>query len=311
MSFLEVVAAYFTSQPAMGTLAMLYSSLFILFVVFKLEKQRPRTRLRILFGFFVTNVFTWSFLASSLLLCGAFLGLYQSGSELDAIRTVFALAIVTSVVIALPTSVLVTFKVPNAITRRLAEELSEPASSILDPAKRMAKGLGIFVLRLLQSPSPVPFAYSIGGTEGVIVVSEGLLARLDKEEVETVLAHEIAHIRNNDTRLNTIIAVYRRFLFFDPFIRLLERAVYSEKEFSADELSARETQKPLSLASALLKISSANTGGSSSAKVEELSILERQGSQTPQRQGKDRAAREDRGRVRGANRSRSSSSVDV
>ena len=98
-----------------------------------------------------------------------------------------------------------------------------------------------------------------------MVVSEGLVTQLDEDEVETVLAHELAHLKNHDTALNTVVAVYRRVLFFDPFIRLLERAIYGEKEFSADELSARETKKPLSLASALLKISSAQSGGRAAA----------------------------------------------
>jgi Zn-dependent protease with chaperone function len=273
MTFLEVLAAYFTSQPTVTALGVLYSSLLVLFMLFKLERYQPRRRLRILFGFFVTSIFTWSFLASSLIFCRAFLGLYESGMDFDAISTVFGLAILTSVVVALPFSFLVTFKVPNAMTRRLAGELSEAENFVAAPARRIAKNLGVLVLRLLQSPSPLPFAYSIGGTEALIVVSEGLIASLDGDEVETVLAHEIAHIRNNDTRLNTIIAVYRRFLFFDPLMRLIERAVYNEKEFSADELSARETRKPLSLASALLKISSAHPIAWSPARIEGLSIL--------------------------------------
>jgi Zn-dependent protease with chaperone function len=273
MNFLQVLAAYFTSQPIAAILGMLYASLILLFTLFKLERHHPQRRLRILFGFIVTNVFTWTFLASSLLLCGAFLGLYQNGLDLDAVRTVFGLSILTSLLLAVPLSFLVTFKVPNAITRRLAQELSEPESSVIDPALRMAKNLGIVVLRLLQSPSSVPFAYSIGGTEGTIVISKGLVTRLDRDEVETVLVHEIAHIKNHDTRLSTIVAVYRRFLFFDPFMPFVERAVCGEKEFSADELSARETQKPLSLASALLKISSANPIDKSHMNVKGLSIL--------------------------------------
>lgn len=274
MSFLDFAATYFTSQPILVTLALFYSSLALLLVLFKFEKNRPQRRLRILFVSFAGVIATWSFIASSLLLCGAYIGLYQAGEDLAAVRTVFSLALLASIVVATLLSAFVTLKVPGAIARRLVEELGEPEGAVVDMARRMAKDFSVSLLRMLMSPSEVPFAYSLGGAEGVMVVSRGLLAQLDEDEVETVVAHELAHVKNNDTGLSTIMAVYRRVLFFDPFIRLLERAIYSEKEFSADDLSARQTQKPLSLASALLKISSAQTGGrGSGVKVEGLSIL--------------------------------------
>ena len=260
MSLFDFAAAYFSSRPAIVVIALLYSSLVILSVSFKLERHQPRRRLLMLFSSFVVAISAWSFLASSLILCGAFMGLYQAGDELAAVRTVFGFALLTSVVVALPVSAVVTLKVPRAITRKLVEELVEPESAVVEMVKDIARNLGVSILRTLQSPSGIPFAYSVGGGEGVIVVSKGLVAQLDEDEVETVLAHELAHVKNHDNGLNTLIAVYRTVLFFDPFMRLLEGAIHGEKELSADEVSARETNKPLSLASALLKISSAQSG---------------------------------------------------
>jgi Zn-dependent protease with chaperone function len=274
MSFFDFAVTYFTSQPTIVAVGLFFSSLALLFVLFKLEKYRPQRRLQILFASFAVVISAWSFVASSLLLCRAFIGLYQAGGDLVAVRTVFSLAILFSVIVALPVSALVTLKVPGAITKRLVDDLGEPEGAIVDMARKMANHFGISILRILQSPSGIPFAYSVGGAEGVIVISEGLVTHLDNDEIETVLAHELAHVKNHDTRLNTIVAVYRKIMFFDPFIRLLEWAIHSEKEFSADELSARETKKPLSLASALLKISSAQSGGKGlEIKTEGLSIL--------------------------------------
>jgi Zn-dependent protease with chaperone function len=273
LTFLYFATTYFTARPVLVTLALLFSSLAVLFVLFKFEKYRPQARVRILFASFAVVISIWSFLASSLLLCDAFIGLYQSG-EYVAVRTIFSLALLASLVVALPLSAFATFKVPGVITKRLTKELAEPDVAVIEMMRRMAKDFRISVLSVLQSPSGVPFAYSVGSAESVIVVSKGLTAKLDEDELETVLAHELAHVKNHDTGLNTIIAVYRKVLFFDPFIRLLERAIYSEKEFSADELSARETKKPLSLASALLKIGSAQSGSTGPrAKIEGLSIL--------------------------------------
>ncbi len=276
MSFLDFAAAYFTSQPALLVLALLYSSLAILLVAFKFERRRPRRRLRILFASFTGAISAWGFLASSLVLCDAFIGLYQAGDEIAAVRTVFGLSLLATILLALAVSAFVTLEVPQIISKRLVEELGEPETAVVEMARAVAKDLGVSTLRMLQSPSGIPFAYSVGGAEGVIVVSKGLVSQLNEDEVETVLAHELAHVKDHDNRLNTLIAVYRRFLFFDPFMHLLEGAIHSENEFSADEVSARETRKPLSLASALLKISSARCGGwGSSFKIEGLPILGR------------------------------------
>lgn len=274
MTFLDFAVTYFSSQPILFTLALLFSSMMLLLVLFRLEKYRPQRRSRILFASFTVEMLTWSFLAASLLFCRAFLGLYQSGADLAAVKEVFGVSILASLAAALPLSLFVTLKVPGAIARRLVDDLPEPENALFELTKRMSKDFGISILRVLQSPSFLPFAYSVGGPAGVVVVSKGLVTQLDEDEVETVLAHELAHVKNHDTSLNAVIAVYRRVLFFDPFIRLLERVLCAEKEFSADELSARVTKKPLSLASALLKISSAQSGGQRSGeRIQGLSIL--------------------------------------
>jgi Zn-dependent protease with chaperone function len=271
LGLLDFASGYFTSQPTLVTLALMYSLLALLFIVFKLEKRHPQTRMRILFASFAVVISMWSFVASSLLICNAFLGLYEVNEGL-AVGTVFGLALLASLLIALPLSAFVTFRVPEAVTGRLLERLPVTKVAVTETADRIAKDLGVPAFRVLQSPSGVAFAYSVESAQSVMVVSEGLTSRLDGDELETVLAHELAHLKNHDSLLNTVIAVYRRVLFFDPFIRVLQRATYSENEFSADELSARVTAKPLSLASALLKISTAQSG-SPPSKAEGLSVL--------------------------------------
>jgi Zn-dependent protease with chaperone function len=274
LGFIEFAETYFASQPVLAALALLFSSLAFLLVLLRLERYSPRRRLRVLFASFAVEISIWSFLAFSLLFCRALLGLYRTVGELETIRTVFSLAILASLAVALPLAAFVTFKVPARIASRLIDDLPEPVGPMMESARRMARDFGVSALRVLVSPGDVPFAYSVGGAEPVVVVSKGLFSQLDDDEVETVLAHEFAHVKNHDTGLNAIIAVYGRVLVFDPFIRLLEGAIYAENEFSADELSARETGKPLSLASALLKISSGQSGGRAPpARVEGLSIL--------------------------------------
>ena len=85
-------------------------------------------------------------------------------------------------------------------------------------------------------------------------MSEKLLSLLKKDELEAVMAHELAHIKNSDTTLKALVTAYKTFLPIDPVVRLVEAAFHREREMAADETAAKTTKKPLSLASALLKI---------------------------------------------------------
>jgi heat shock protein HtpX len=64
------------------------------------------------------------------------------------------------------------------------------------------------VPRLAIMPTDVPNAFSAGrnARNAIVVVTRGLVARLDEQEIEAVLAHELAHIANRDAIVMTIAA---------------------------------------------------------------------------------------------------------
>jgi len=77
---------------------------------------------------------------------------------------------------------------------------------------------------------------------------------LSKDEMETVLAHELANVKNKDNRYLPFFHVLSMLSFFDPLTRYLKRRLLKRHEFVADEIAAMTTGKPLSLACALLKL---------------------------------------------------------
>ncbi len=100
----------------------------------------------------------------------------------------------------------------------------------------------------------VPNAFTLGRKDRPkLVITDGLLD-LNYEEVKAVFAHELAHVKSNDSLIKTVASVMRSFLFFDPVTRFVYSKIYVEKEFVADERSARVTGKPGDLVSALRKI---------------------------------------------------------
>lgn len=148
---------------------------------------------------------------------------------------------------------------------------------------------------IVDDPSPNAFATGRSPEEGIVVVTSGLMDILDRDELQGVVAHEIAHIRNSDVRLMTTLAVVAGLipLLADLFLRdlwhggrrrrssnsgnagaliflaiaivlailaplfskLLELAVSRRREFLADATAAHLTRNPEGLASALNKIS--------------------------------------------------------
>src|SRR5581483_2645163 len=57
---------------------------------------------------------------------------------------------------------------------------------------------------IIEDSAPNAFATGITPEKGAVAFTTGLLAKLNREELEGVAAHELAHIRNYDIRLMTI-----------------------------------------------------------------------------------------------------------
>ncbi|HKZ62421.1 MAG TPA: zinc metalloprotease HtpX [Nitrososphaera sp.] len=146
--------------------------------------------------------------------------------------------------------------------------------------------------RIAVVNTQIPNAFATGKTpkSSIVAVTMGLMDQLDTEELEGVIAHELAHIKNRDVLVLTLASLFStiawylmRFgmyggmyggysgrsrnsggsmavilivaiiTWFASF--LIIRAISRYREFVADRDSALMTGKPSKLASALLKIS--------------------------------------------------------
>lgn len=151
-------------------------------------------------------------------------------------------------------------------------------------------GLPMPKVYVVEDPAPNAFATGRDKNHAVVCATTGLLAILDKSELEGVIAHELSHIGNKDMLLSTVVVVlvgfvsiladfFRRSLFFGrsrdndnkggvliligiilsilaPFFAvLIQLAISRKREFLADASGALLTRYPEGLASALKKIS--------------------------------------------------------
>jgi len=83
-------------------------------------------------------------------------------------------------------------------------------------------GLPMPKLYIVDDPSPNAFATGRDPEHASIAVTRGLLERLDRSELEGVLAHELGHVKNYDIRFATLVAIFVGFLVIlsDMFMRV-------------------------------------------------------------------------------------------
>lgn len=76
---------------------------------------------------------------------------------------------------------------------------------------------------IMDDPSPNAFATGRDPAHSVVCATKGILDKLTDSELEAVLAHEISHVQNYDTRIMAIIAVLAGMIVFlsDWFMRML------------------------------------------------------------------------------------------
>jgi len=89
---------------------------------------------------------------------------------------------------------------------RPAEQAAYPQLYHLVEALALGDGLPMPSVYVVQDPSPNAFATGVSPARSAVTVTSGLLAVMDREELEGVLAHEMSHIKNYDTRLLLVVS---------------------------------------------------------------------------------------------------------
>jgi len=86
----------------------------------------------------------------------------------------------------------------------------------------ISRGIGMPKLKLIESEALNAFATGMSRKQYAITVTSGLLDRLDDAEVESVLGHELTHIRNGDVRMMVIAVIIAGAISFfaELFFRL-------------------------------------------------------------------------------------------
>ena len=96
---------------------------------------------------------------------------------------------------------------------------------------------------------------SAGWLRPMVLLPAALAMRMPVDQLEALLAHELAHIKRNDYLVNLLQCVVEALLFYHPVVWWLSREVRRERERIADQLAADVCGSPRTLAIALSTLS--------------------------------------------------------
>jgi hypothetical protein len=118
----------------------------------------------------------------------------------------------------------------------------------------LSDALGIRrAVRLLESCA-VEVPAVVGSLRPVILLPVSALSGLTTEQIEMVLAHELAHVRRHDFLLNLLQTVVETLLFFHPAVWWMSRQVRIEREHCCDDLAVAVCGDPARYARALARL---------------------------------------------------------
>ena len=178
-----------------------------------------------------------------------------------------------------------------------AQEVSEnQAPELYDMVKNLAMKASLPMPKVYIIPEATPNAFATGRNEhhAVVAVTEGILRILNRDELEGVIAHELAHIKNRDMLIGSIAATLAGAivmmahmaqwaaifggasrdsddeggggvvsLIFMAILApiaatIIQMAISRSREYIADKSGANISKKPYGLAGALEKLSRAS-----------------------------------------------------
>ncbi len=173
----------------------------------------------------------------------------------------------------------------------------------------MSVGMNMPKVRIIESDALNAYASGLKEKDYTVTLTRGLVEKLEDDELEGVIAHELMHIRNRDVRLLVVTVIFvgifafvvqiafRSFLYrriggrrrnrdsgkfmiiilviaFIAYVisMLFKFALSRKREYMADSGAAEMTRKPWALASALRKISANHHVKVKSEEVQQMFI---------------------------------------
>jgi beta-lactamase regulating signal transducer with metallopeptidase domain len=122
------------------------------------------------------------------------------------------------------------------------------AAARLSEALRLRRGVELLESAAVEVPTVIGFV------KPVILLPVATLSGLSTDQIEMILAHELAHIRRHDFLINLIQAVVETLLFYHPAVWWISHCVRVEREHCCDDMAVAVCGNALQYARALTRL---------------------------------------------------------
>jgi beta-lactamase regulating signal transducer with metallopeptidase domain len=139
----------------------------------------------------------------------------------------------------------------NSLKNSPKNQFDEKLTQILLDIKQkmnITKNVQVKVSRIVSLPM------IMGVLKPVILIPAGLVSGFSQEQLETILAHELAHLKRHDFLLNGLQSVLDVIYFFHPAMWLLSAQIRKERENCCDDLALEVSGSKLLLAKTLVQL---------------------------------------------------------
>jgi len=112
----------------------------------------------------------------------------------------------------------------------------------------ITRQVSLYISHHIQGP------LAIGVVRSLVILPVSALMALSPEQLEAVLAHELAHVRRADYLWNLMQTMVETLLFFHPAVWWLGRRLRQQRELCCDDVAVQSCADPLVYATALLRL---------------------------------------------------------
>ena len=140
------------------------------------------------------------------------------------------------------------------IQRLRATANVEAAAPVLASFRRISAALGLRRPALLRVSSAIAGPVTVGALRALVLLPLSAATSLGPDELEVVLAHELAHVRRADFFWNLVQTLVETLFFFHPAVWWLGSRIRHERELCCDDLALTVCPNPAIYANALFQL---------------------------------------------------------
>jgi hypothetical protein len=140
------------------------------------------------------------------------------------------------------------------IQRLRASAQVEAPAAVRASFRRIASALGLRRPVLLRISSSIAGPVTVGALRALVLLPLSAATSLSPDQLEVVLAHELAHVRRADFFWNLVQTVVETLFFFHPAVWWVGSRIRHERELCCDDVALSVCPNPVVYANALFEL---------------------------------------------------------